>query len=127
MHVVVLRGPDYFPNDENSQSGLTEKCGARSDSPPTCAALSLEFFARGEVLWPVLSSGRPRMSGRLGGFHRKHGANIRLSEDNTVAHRADSYNKAVVFTEHPIAVGNTFKVKLLDKGGGWAGSIVSEP
>lgn len=66
------------------------------------------------------------MSGRLGGFHRKHGANIRLSEENTVAHRADSYNKAVVFTENPIAVGNSFLVKLLDKGGGWAGSIVSE-
>ena len=66
------------------------------------------------------------MSGRVGGFHsKKHGANIRLSEENTVAHRADSYNKAVVFTEQPIAIGNNFQVQLLDKGGGWAGSIVS--
>ncbi len=65
------------------------------------------------------------MSGRPGAFHRKHGANIRLSEDDTVAHRVDSYNKAVVFSEQPIPVGAMFQVKLLDKGGGWAGSIVS--
>ena len=64
-------------------------------------------------------------SGRQGGFHRKHGTNIRLSEENTIAHRTDSYNNSVVFTEQPIAVGNTFLVELLDKGGGWAGSIVS--
>ena len=65
------------------------------------------------------------MSGRAGAFHRKHGANIRLSENDTVAHRVDSYNKAVVFSEHPIPLGAMFQVKLLDKGGGWAGSIVS--
>lgn len=65
------------------------------------------------------------MTGRLGGFHKNHGGNIRLSEENTVAHRVDSYNKAVVFTEHPISVGNMFQVKLLAKGGGWAGSLVS--
>lgn len=65
------------------------------------------------------------MSGRPGAFHHKHGANIRLSEDDTVAHRVDSYNKAVVFTEQPIPLGAMFQVKVLDKGGGWAGSIVS--
>ena len=65
------------------------------------------------------------MSGRPGAFHQKHGANIRLSEDDTVAHRVDSYNKAVVFTEQPIPLGAIFQVKILDKGGGWAGSIVS--
>ena len=65
------------------------------------------------------------MSGRPGTFHRKHGQNIRLYENETVAHRVDSYNKAVVFTEQPIPLGAMFQVKLLDKGGGWAGSIVS--
>ena len=65
------------------------------------------------------------MSGRQGAFHHKHGTNIRLSEDNTIAHRVDSYNKAVVFSEQPIPIGSMFQVKLLDKGGGWAGSIVS--
>lgn len=65
------------------------------------------------------------MSGRPGAFHRKHGPNIRLYEEETVAHRVDSYNKAVVFSEQPIPTGAMFQVKLLDKGGGWAGSIVS--
>ncbi len=37
----------------------------------------------------------------------------------------ESYNKAVVFTEQPIPHGGMFTIKLLDKGGGWAGSIVS--
>ena len=46
-------------------------------------------------------------------------------EDETVAHRVDSYNKAVVFSEQPVPLGGTFQVKLLDKGGGWAGSLVS--
>ena len=42
-----------------------------------------------------------------------------------MAHRVDSYNKAVVFSEQSIPLGAMFQVKLLDKGGGWAGSIVS--
>ena len=65
------------------------------------------------------------MSGRPGAFHKKHGQHIRLLEEDTVAHRIDSYNKAVVFTDQPIPQGSMFQVKLLDKGGGWAGSIVS--
>ena len=65
------------------------------------------------------------MSGKPGAFHKSHGQNVKLLEDDTVAHRIDSYNKAVVFTEQPIAQGSMFQVKLLDKGGGWAGSIVS--
>ena len=65
------------------------------------------------------------MTSRLGAFHSKHGSNIRLLENGTVAHRVDSYNKAVVFTERPISLGAMYKVRLLDKGGGWAGSIVS--
>ena len=66
------------------------------------------------------------MSGRPGAFHKKHGQHIRLLEEDTVAHRIDSYNKAVIFTEQPIPPGSMFQVRLLDKGGGWAGSIVSE-
>ena len=66
------------------------------------------------------------MAGRVGSFHRKHGQNIRLSDDDTVAQRVESYNKAVVFSEQPIPIGSMFQVKLQDKGGGWAGSIVSQ-
>ncbi len=65
------------------------------------------------------------MSGKSGCFHSNHGQNIRLKEGGTEAHRVESYNKAVVFTEQPIPPGAMFTVKLLDKGGGWAGSIVS--
>ena len=65
------------------------------------------------------------MTGRPGAFHKKHGQHIRLLEEDTVAHRIDSYNKGVVFTDQPIPQGSMFQVKLLDKGGGWAGSIVS--
>ena len=65
------------------------------------------------------------MSSRVGAFHHKHGVNIRLLENETVAHRVESYNKAVVFSEQPIPLCSSFQVKLLDKGGGWAGSIVS--
>lgn len=63
------------------------------------------------------------MTNRVGGFHQKHGSNVRLLENGTVAHRVESYNKAVVFTERPISIGAMYKVRLLDKGGGWAGSI----
>ena len=65
------------------------------------------------------------MSRRAGAFHKKHGQLIRLLEEDTVAHRIDSYNKAVVFTEQPIAQGSMFQVKLQNKSGGWDESIVS--
>ena len=63
---------------------------------------------------------------QVGAFHKNHGANIQLLEEGTVAHRKDSYNKAVVFTEYPINIGGLFEVKIEDIGGGWAGSLVRE-
>ena len=65
------------------------------------------------------------MSRKPGAFHRKHGKNVRLLEEDTVAHRIESFEEAVVFTSQPIPQGSMFQVKLLDKGGGWAGSLVS--
>ena len=59
-----------------------------------------------------------------GRFHQKHGTNIQILEDGRVAHRKDSYNKAVVFSEQSISIGSMFQVKILDKGGGWAGALV---
>ena len=59
-----------------------------------------------------------------GRFHHKHGTNIQILEDGRVAHRKDSYNKAVVFSEQSISIGNMFQVKILDRGGGWAGALV---
>ncbi len=66
-----------------------------------------------------------KMAGCPSAFHRKHGQNIRLLEDATVAHRVDGYNEAMVFTERPVPIGGMFQVKLLDTGGDWTGSIVS--
>ncbi len=80
--------------------------------------------AESSLLAHLLHTAGYDMNGRFGGFHDKHGANIRLFDNRMVAHRVDSYNKGVVFTEQPIALGAMFQIKLLDKGGGWAGSIV---
>ena len=65
------------------------------------------------------------MSRKPGAFHRKHGKNVQLLQEDTVAHRIDGYKEAVVFTSQPISQGSMFQVKLLDKGGSWTGSIVS--
>jgi len=62
---------------------------------------------------------------QVGAFHKNHGTNIHLLDEGRVAHRKDSYNKAVVFTEYPINIGGLFEVKIEDIGGGWAGSLVS--
>ena len=62
---------------------------------------------------------------KYGKFHNKHGANIVFYEDQRVAHRKDSYHKGVVFTEQPLEIGSLFQLKILDKGGGWAGALVS--
>ena len=60
-------------------------------------------------------------------FHKNHGANIQLSEEGTVAHRENSFNNAVVFTEYPIRIGELFEVKIEDivLDVGWAGFLVS--
>ena len=65
------------------------------------------------------------MSRKPGAFHRKHGKSLRLLEEDTVAHRIASYDEGVVFTSQPISQGSMFQVKILDKRGGWAGSMVS--
>ena len=62
---------------------------------------------------------------RAGTFHKNHGVNIHLLEEGTVAHRKDGFNKAVVFTEYPIKIGELFEVKIEDIVGGWAGFLVS--
>ena len=66
------------------------------------------------------------MASRLGTFHWKHGHNIQLSEEATVAHRVQGFRDGVVFTEQPIPLGSVFQVKLMNKVGRWAGSIVSD-
>ena len=61
-------------------------------------------------------------------LHHRHGSNIRLSENNTVAERVDRWKSAfggVVMTAEPVSVGAVFQVTVLEKVKGWRGSLVS--
>ena len=62
---------------------------------------------------------------KFGAFHKKCGGNVVFLENGLVAHRNQSYNKAVVFSAEPFPVGSMFQLKILDRGGGWAGALVS--
>ena len=64
------------------------------------------------------------MSRKPGAFHRKHGKNVQLLEEDTVAYSFE-FDEAVVFTSQPIPQGSMFQVKLLGKRVHWSGSIVS--
>ena len=64
------------------------------------------------------------MSRKPGAFHRKHGKNVQLLEEDTVARRVGGSSN-VVFTEEPIPQGSMFQVKVLDYEGGRTGYIVS--
>ena len=55
------------------------------------------------------------MAKELCTFHHNHGLNIRLLENKTVAHRVDSYNNGVVFTEQPIPNGYMFQIEVINK------------
>ena len=67
------------------------------------------------------------MSRKPGAFHKNHGKNVRLLEEDTVARRGGGYSNGVVFTSQPIPQGFMFQVKLLNKAKEdvWPGSIVS--
>ena len=59
-------------------------------------------------------------------FHHRHGLNIRLLKDKTVAHRVDSYNNGVVFTEQPIPNGCIFQIEVISQNDkSYPGSLVS--
>lgn len=47
-------------------------------------------------------------------FHSKHGRNIRLLDNGTVAHRFSGYDEGIVLTKEPIAVGEMFEVKVIE-------------
>ena len=58
-------------------------------------------------------------------LHRRHGKNIRLSENNTVAERERSFRDGVVMTAEPVPVGGMFQVTVLEEGEGPHGGLVS--
>ena len=58
-------------------------------------------------------------------LHHRHGSNIRLSENNTLAQRVKSWDNGVVMTAEPVSVGTVFQVTVLEKMEAWSGSLVS--
>ena len=64
-------------------------------------------------------------SSQLAALRHRHGSNIRLSENNTVAKRVKSWSDGVVMTAEPVSVGTVFQVTVLEKVP-WFGSLVSD-
>ena len=59
-------------------------------------------------------------------FHHKHGKNIQLSQNNTVALRMRSWYYGIVCTNEPVSIGNMFKVTLMERNEKWSfGGLVS--
>jgi len=58
-------------------------------------------------------------------LHHRHGSNTRLSENNSVAERVKGWDDGVVMTAEPVSVGTVFQVTVLEKVGGFLGSLVS--
>ena len=59
-------------------------------------------------------------------FHNKHGSNIELSQNNTVATRVNSWDCGVVCTSAPVSTGQMLKVVISTSGPLSFGGLVSE-
>jgi len=59
-------------------------------------------------------------------LHHRHGSNIRLSDNNTMAEQVNPFrNCGVVMTAEPVSVGTVFQVTVLEEMS-WLGSLVSD-
>lgn len=60
-------------------------------------------------------------------LHRRHGGNVKLSENDTVAERVNPHlwYDGVVMTAEPVPVGGMFQATVLEKVEGLLGDLVS--
>ena len=61
-------------------------------------------------------------------LRHRHGGNIRLSDNNSVAERVNpsrDFRKGVVMTAEPVPVGGVFQVTVLEEVNKWSGGLVS--
>lgn len=56
-------------------------------------------------------------------FHRYHGSNIILYDDDTVAYRKAGYADAVTFSEKPLKPGEVFTLEIEMTERGWSGDM----
>lgn len=56
-------------------------------------------------------------------FHKYHGSNIILNDNNTVAHRRASYANALTFSEKPLKPSEIFLLEIERTERGWTGDI----
>lgn len=56
-------------------------------------------------------------------FHKYHGQNIKLTNDNTVAYRERSFANGVTFSEKPIQPEEIFLIEIEEVESGWSGHM----
>lgn len=56
-------------------------------------------------------------------FHRFHGYNLSLQEEDTVAQREMSFANAIVFSERSLLPGEVFLIEIESSENGWSGHI----
>lgn len=71
----------------------------------------------------IMSSERPPYTYLKTRFHRFHGYNLSLRDQDTVAHREMSFANAIVFSERPLSPGEVFLIEIESSENGWSGHI----
>lgn len=56
-------------------------------------------------------------------FHRYHGYNLKLYDQDTVAHRQSSFANGIVFSERSLLPGEVFLIEIESSENGWSGHI----